>query len=95
MAGRCTTFREDAWAKELVLVASFAIGGLAVILPPPQPLHQILHYHQQGHAQNYPVPVCDHRNTPHPLCPAALWAPRGEWRSDSRASGSRRAPAIM
>uniref|UniRef100_A0A667HLC7 NADH dehydrogenase [ubiquinone] 1 alpha subcomplex subunit 3 n=1 Tax=Lynx canadensis TaxID=61383 RepID=A0A667HLC7_LYNCA len=54
MAGRCTTFPEDAWAKELVLVVSFAIGGLAVILPPPQPLHQILHYHQQGHAQNYP-----------------------------------------
>uniref|UniRef100_A0A8C4NA46 NADH dehydrogenase [ubiquinone] 1 alpha subcomplex subunit 3 n=1 Tax=Equus asinus TaxID=9793 RepID=A0A8C4NA46_EQUAS len=37
MAARPVTFPKNAWAKELVLVVSFAIWGLAVSLPTSAP----------------------------------------------------------
>uniref|UniRef100_A0A7N5JL68 NADH dehydrogenase [ubiquinone] 1 alpha subcomplex subunit 3 n=1 Tax=Ailuropoda melanoleuca TaxID=9646 RepID=A0A7N5JL68_AILME len=54
MAGRLATFLKDAWAKEPVLVASFTIGGLAVILPTLSPFTKYATMINQATPYNYP-----------------------------------------
>ncbi|KAM9036929.1 NADH dehydrogenase [ubiquinone] 1 alpha subcomplex subunit 3 isoform 2-T2 [Sarcophilus harrisii] len=52
-------FLKDAWAKEPVLVASFAIGTMALILPVLSPYTKYSSMINQATPYNYPVPVRD------------------------------------
>uniref|UniRef100_A0A8C3X1G6 NADH dehydrogenase [ubiquinone] 1 alpha subcomplex subunit 3 n=1 Tax=Catagonus wagneri TaxID=51154 RepID=A0A8C3X1G6_9CETA len=54
MAGRVAAFLKNAWAKEPVLVASFTIGGLAVILPSLSPYTNYAVRINQVTPYNYP-----------------------------------------
>ncbi|XP_044776123.1 NADH dehydrogenase [ubiquinone] 1 alpha subcomplex subunit 3-like [Neomonachus schauinslandi] len=80
MAGRLATFLKDAWAKELVLVVSFTIGGLALILPILSPFTKYTTMINQAMPYNYPVPLQDDGNMPD--MPSHLQDPQGpslEW----------------
>uniref|UniRef100_A0A8D0Q5E2 NADH dehydrogenase [ubiquinone] 1 alpha subcomplex subunit 3 n=2 Tax=Sus scrofa TaxID=9823 RepID=A0A8D0Q5E2_PIG len=54
MAGRIASFLKNAWAKEPVLVASFAIGGLAIILPSLSPYTNYAIRINRATPYNYP-----------------------------------------
>ncbi|XP_054361133.1 NADH dehydrogenase [ubiquinone] 1 alpha subcomplex subunit 3-like [Mirounga angustirostris] len=80
MAGRLATFLKDAWAKELMLVVSFTIGGLALILPTLSPFTKYATVINQAMPYNYPVPLQDDGNIPD--MPSHLQDPQGpslEW----------------
>nr|XP_012421067.1 PREDICTED: NADH dehydrogenase [ubiquinone] 1 alpha subcomplex subunit 3 [Odobenus rosmarus divergens] len=80
MAGRLATFLKDAWAKEPVLVASFTIGGLALILPTLSPFTKYTTMINQATPYNYPVPVRDDGNMPDvPSHPQDPQGPSLEW----------------
>ncbi|XP_012919156.1 NADH dehydrogenase [ubiquinone] 1 alpha subcomplex subunit 3-like [Mustela lutreola] len=80
MAGRLATFLKDAWAKEPVLVASFTIGGLAIILPALSPFTKYAAMINQVTPYNYPVPVRDDGNMPDvPSHPQDPQGPSLEW----------------
>ncbi|XP_032257027.1 NADH dehydrogenase [ubiquinone] 1 alpha subcomplex subunit 3-like [Phoca vitulina] len=80
MAGRLATFLKDAWAKELVLVVSFTIGGFTLILPTLSPFTKYATMINQAMPYNYPVPLQDDGNMPN--VPSHLQDPQGpslEW----------------
>ncbi|XP_035578698.1 NADH dehydrogenase [ubiquinone] 1 alpha subcomplex subunit 3-like [Zalophus californianus] len=62
ISGRLATFLKDAWAKEPVLVASFTIGGLALVLPTLSPFTKYATMINQATPYNYPVPLRDDGN---------------------------------
>ncbi|XP_041607871.1 NADH dehydrogenase [ubiquinone] 1 alpha subcomplex subunit 3-like [Vulpes lagopus] len=64
MARRFAAFLKDAWAKELVLVASFTIGSLAVILLTLSPFTKYATMINQAMPYNYPAPLQDDGNMP-------------------------------
>uniref|UniRef100_A0AAA9SB69 NADH dehydrogenase [ubiquinone] 1 alpha subcomplex subunit 3 n=3 Tax=Bos TaxID=9903 RepID=A0AAA9SB69_BOVIN len=57
MAERVAAFLKNVWAKEPVLVASFAIAGLAVILPTLSPYTKYSLMINRATPYNYPVAV--------------------------------------
>ncbi|KAF6288641.1 NADH:ubiquinone oxidoreductase subunit A3 [Rhinolophus ferrumequinum] len=80
MAGRLSAFFKNAWAKEPVLVASFTIGGLAIVLPPLSPYTKYAARINQVTPYNYPVPVRDDGNMPDiPSHPQDPQGPSLEW----------------
>ncbi|XP_066127285.1 NADH dehydrogenase [ubiquinone] 1 alpha subcomplex subunit 3 [Saccopteryx bilineata] len=80
MAGRLAAFFKNAWAKEPVLVASFTIGGLAIILPIVSPYTKYATMINQVTPYNYPVPVRDNGNMPDvPSHPQDPQGPSLEW----------------
>ncbi|EPQ18036.1 NADH dehydrogenase [ubiquinone] 1 alpha subcomplex subunit 3 [Myotis brandtii] len=64
MARRLATFIRDAWAKEPVLVASWAIGSLSLLLPFVSPFTKYAVMINKVTPYNYPVPVRDDGNMP-------------------------------
>ncbi|XP_073745159.1 NADH dehydrogenase [ubiquinone] 1 alpha subcomplex subunit 3 isoform X1 [Callorhinus ursinus] len=74
MAGRLATFLKDAWAKEPVLVASFTIGGLALILPTLSPLTKYATMINQATPYNYPGLYLPGSGSVSPLSPLP-WGP--------------------
>uniref|UniRef100_A0A8C0DVU3 NADH dehydrogenase [ubiquinone] 1 alpha subcomplex subunit 3 n=1 Tax=Balaenoptera musculus TaxID=9771 RepID=A0A8C0DVU3_BALMU len=54
MAGRIAAFLRNVWAKEPVLVASFTIGGLAIILPALSPYAKYSIMINEATPYNYP-----------------------------------------
>ena len=85
MAERVAAFLKNIWAKELVLVASFAIVGLAVILSTLSAYTKYPLMIHRATSCNYPVPLQDDGNMPHvpshpqdPQGPSLkkLWAPQ-------------------
>ncbi|CAK6437435.1 unnamed protein product [Pipistrellus nathusii] len=64
MAGRIAHFIKDAWAKEPVLVASFAIGGVTLLLPFISPFTKYAIMINEVTPYTYPVPVRDDGNMP-------------------------------
>uniref|UniRef100_A0A8C9UM59 NADH dehydrogenase [ubiquinone] 1 alpha subcomplex subunit 3 n=1 Tax=Spermophilus dauricus TaxID=99837 RepID=A0A8C9UM59_SPEDA len=54
MAQKLAAFLKNAWAKEPVLVVSFAIGSLAVILPPLSPYTKYAIMINKATPYNYP-----------------------------------------
>ncbi|XP_045304180.1 NADH dehydrogenase [ubiquinone] 1 alpha subcomplex subunit 3-like [Leopardus geoffroyi] len=62
MARRLAAFLKDAWVK--VLVASFATGGLGIILPTVRPFTKYATMINQATPNNYPVPLQDDGNMP-------------------------------
>uniref|UniRef100_A0A8C0S530 NADH dehydrogenase [ubiquinone] 1 alpha subcomplex subunit 3 n=1 Tax=Canis lupus familiaris TaxID=9615 RepID=A0A8C0S530_CANLF len=62
IAKRHAAFLKDVWAKEPVLVASFTIGGLAVILLTLSPFTKYATMINQAMPYNYPVPLQDDGN---------------------------------
>ncbi|XP_040852327.1 NADH dehydrogenase [ubiquinone] 1 alpha subcomplex subunit 3 isoform X1 [Ochotona curzoniae] len=73
-------FLRNAWAKEPVLVVSFAIAGLAVILPPLSPFTKYSTMINQATPYNYPVPLRDNGNLPDvPSHPQDPQGPSLEW----------------
>lgn len=80
MAGRIASFLKNAWAKEPVLVASFAIGGLAIILPSLSPYTNYAIRINRATPYNYPVPLRDDGNMPDvPSHPQDPQGPSLEW----------------
>ncbi|KAM4825197.1 NADH dehydrogenase [ubiquinone] 1 alpha subcomplex subunit 3 isoform 1-T1 [Thomomys bottae] len=85
MASRITAFLKDVWGKEPVLVVSFALGGLAIILPAISPYTKYSSRINAATPYNYPVPflsappvsqypyetmgICQ-------MCPATLRSPK-------------------
>uniref|UniRef100_A0A8C8WHB2 NADH dehydrogenase [ubiquinone] 1 alpha subcomplex subunit 3 n=1 Tax=Panthera leo TaxID=9689 RepID=A0A8C8WHB2_PANLE len=55
MFGRLASFLKDTWAKELVLVMSFIIGGLTIILPTLSPFTKYATMINQATLHKYPV----------------------------------------
>ncbi|KFO36503.1 Voltage-dependent calcium channel gamma-8 subunit [Fukomys damarensis] len=73
-------FLKKAWAQEPVLVVSFAIGSLAIILPPLSPYTKYSVMVNQVTPYNYPVPVRDDGNMPDvPSHPQDPQGPSLEW----------------
>ncbi|CAI9176822.1 unnamed protein product [Rangifer tarandus platyrhynchus] len=64
MAERVAAFLKNVWAKELALVASFAIMGLAVILPTLSPYTKYPLMINRATSCNYLVPLRDDGNMP-------------------------------
>ncbi|XP_036604264.1 NADH dehydrogenase [ubiquinone] 1 alpha subcomplex subunit 3-like [Trichosurus vulpecula] len=62
MAGRLGRFLKEAWAKEPVLTASFAIGTL--LMPPLSPYTKYAGMINRATPYNYPVPIRDDGNMP-------------------------------
>uniref|UniRef100_A0A2I3LYL7 NADH dehydrogenase [ubiquinone] 1 alpha subcomplex subunit 3 n=1 Tax=Papio anubis TaxID=9555 RepID=A0A2I3LYL7_PAPAN len=62
MAARLSSFLKNAWDKEPVLVASFVIGGLAIIMPTFSPYVKYSIMINKATPYNYPVPVRDDGN---------------------------------
>ncbi|XP_049567327.1 NADH dehydrogenase [ubiquinone] 1 alpha subcomplex subunit 3-like [Orcinus orca] len=62
--GNCKTpsFLKNAWAKELVLVVSFTIGGLIIILPTISPCTKYAIMINQASPYNHTVLLLDHGN---------------------------------
>uniref|UniRef100_A0ABI7W0B9 NADH dehydrogenase [ubiquinone] 1 alpha subcomplex subunit 3 n=1 Tax=Felis catus TaxID=9685 RepID=A0ABI7W0B9_FELCA len=54
MFGRLASFLKDTWAKELVLVMSFIIGGFTIILPTLSPFTKYATMINQATLHNYP-----------------------------------------
>ncbi|XP_004648413.1 NADH dehydrogenase [ubiquinone] 1 alpha subcomplex subunit 3 [Octodon degus] len=80
MASRVAAFLKNAWAQEPVLVVSFAIGGLAIIMPPISPYTKYSSMINQATPYNYPVPVRDDGNMPDvPSHPQDAQGPSLEW----------------
>ncbi|XP_036924989.1 NADH dehydrogenase [ubiquinone] 1 alpha subcomplex subunit 3 [Sturnira hondurensis] len=80
MAGRLAAFLKNAWAKEPVLVASFTIGGLAIILPIFSPYTKYAAMINKVTPYTYPVPVRDDGNMPDvPSHPQDPQGPSLEW----------------
>ncbi|XP_012498848.1 PREDICTED: NADH dehydrogenase [ubiquinone] 1 alpha subcomplex subunit 3 [Propithecus coquereli] len=80
MASRLATFLKNAWDKEPVLVVSFAIAGLAIILPPLSPYTKYAIMINKATPYNYPVPVRDDGNMPDiPSHPQDPQGPSLEW----------------
>ncbi|XP_036711511.1 NADH dehydrogenase [ubiquinone] 1 alpha subcomplex subunit 3-like [Balaenoptera musculus] len=80
--GNCKTpsFLRNAWAKELVLVVSFTIGGLIIILPTISPYTKYAIMINQASPYNHPVLLLDNGNilngSSHPQDPQG---PSLEW----------------
>ncbi|KAG5201216.1 hypothetical protein MJG53_013141 [Ovis ammon polii x Ovis aries] len=73
-------FLKNVWAKEPVLVASFAIAGLAVILPTLSPYTKYSLMINRATPYNYPVPLRDDGNMPDvPSHPQDPQGPSLEW----------------
>ncbi|XP_043850222.1 NADH dehydrogenase [ubiquinone] 1 alpha subcomplex subunit 3-like [Dromiciops gliroides] len=64
MAGKLSQFLKETWSKELVLMVSFAIGTVALFLPPLSPYTKYATMIKQATPYNYPVPVQDDGNMP-------------------------------
>ncbi|XP_060979694.1 NADH dehydrogenase [ubiquinone] 1 alpha subcomplex subunit 3-like [Dama dama] len=80
MAERVAALLKNVWAKEPVLVASFAITGLAVILPTLSPYTKYSLMINWATLYNYPVPLRDDRNMPDvPSHPQDPQGPSLEW----------------
>uniref|UniRef100_A0A452E6R9 NADH dehydrogenase [ubiquinone] 1 alpha subcomplex subunit 3 n=1 Tax=Capra hircus TaxID=9925 RepID=A0A452E6R9_CAPHI len=80
MATRVAAFLKNVWAKEPVLVASFAIAGLAVILPTLSPYTKYSLMINRATPYNYPVPLRDDGNMPDvPSHPQDPQGPSLEW----------------
>ncbi|XDB60509.1 PREDICTED: NADH dehydrogenase [ubiquinone] 1 alpha subcomplex subunit 3 [Capra hircus] len=80
MAPRVAAFLKNVWAKEPVLVASFAIAGLAVILPTLSPYTKYSLMINRATPYNYPVPLRDDGNMPDvPSHPQDPQGPSLEW----------------
>ncbi|XP_019834159.2 NADH dehydrogenase [ubiquinone] 1 alpha subcomplex subunit 3 isoform X1 [Bos indicus] len=80
MAERVAAFLKNVWAKEPVLVASFAIAGLAVILPTLSPYTKYSLMINRATPYNYPVPLRDDGNMPDvPSHPQDPQGPSLEW----------------
>ncbi|XP_005664878.2 NADH dehydrogenase [ubiquinone] 1 alpha subcomplex subunit 3 isoform X1 [Sus scrofa] len=78
--GGIASFLKNAWAKEPVLVASFAIGGLAIILPSLSPYTNYAIRINRATPYNYPVPLRDDGNMPDvPSHPQDPQGPSLEW----------------
>ncbi|XP_036612306.1 NADH dehydrogenase [ubiquinone] 1 alpha subcomplex subunit 3-like [Trichosurus vulpecula] len=75
MAGRPGQFLKEAWAKEPVLTVSFAIGTLALLMPPLSPYTKYIGMTNRVTPYNYPVPVRDDGNMPN--IPSHLQDPQG------------------
>ncbi|XP_008825957.1 NADH dehydrogenase [ubiquinone] 1 alpha subcomplex subunit 3 [Nannospalax galili] len=83
MAGRLAAFLKNAWAKEPVLVVSFAVGGLALILPPLSPYTKYAIMINEATPYNYPVPLRDDSNMPDvPSHPQDPEGPSLKWLKD-------------
>uniref|UniRef100_A0A2K5XAB2 NADH dehydrogenase [ubiquinone] 1 alpha subcomplex subunit 3 n=1 Tax=Mandrillus leucophaeus TaxID=9568 RepID=A0A2K5XAB2_MANLE len=81
-AARCGlgAFLKNAWDKEPVLVASFVIGGLAIIMPTFSPYVKYSIMINEATPYNYPVPVRDDGNMPDvPSHPQDPQGPSLEW----------------
>ncbi|KAL8176718.1 UNVERIFIED_CONTAM: NADH dehydrogenase [ubiquinone] 1 alpha subcomplex subunit 3 [Gekko kuhli] len=73
-------YLKNAWAKEPVIVASFAIGILAVIAPWVSPYTKYSGMINQAMPYTYPVPVRDNGNMPDvPSHPCDKEGPSLEW----------------
>ncbi|XP_012883265.1 PREDICTED: NADH dehydrogenase [ubiquinone] 1 alpha subcomplex subunit 3 [Dipodomys ordii] len=80
MAARVTAFLKDVWAKEPVLVVSFAVGGLAIIMPVLSPYTKYSSMINSATPYNYPVPLRDNGNLPDvPSHPQDPRGPNLEW----------------
>uniref|UniRef100_A0AC11D4I3 Uncharacterized protein n=1 Tax=Ovis aries TaxID=9940 RepID=A0AC11D4I3_SHEEP len=78
--GGVAAFLKNVWAKEPVLVASFAIAGLAVILPTLSPYTKYSLMINRATPYNYPVPLRDDGNMPDvPSHPQDPQGPSLEW----------------
>ncbi|XP_044239345.2 NADH dehydrogenase [ubiquinone] 1 alpha subcomplex subunit 3-like [Ursus arctos] len=62
MNKRLASFLKDAWAKELVLVPSFTIGGLTIILSTLSPFIKYATMINQATPYNYPLPSPPHQD---------------------------------
>uniref|UniRef100_A0A8D2EPK1 NADH dehydrogenase [ubiquinone] 1 alpha subcomplex subunit 3 n=1 Tax=Theropithecus gelada TaxID=9565 RepID=A0A8D2EPK1_THEGE len=75
MAARLGAFLKNAWDKEPVLVASFVIGGLAIIMPTFSPYVKYSIMINKATPYNYPAAEKGHRielsshPTQHQSCP--------------------------
>ncbi|EPY78448.1 NADH dehydrogenase [ubiquinone] 1 alpha subcomplex subunit 3 [Camelus ferus] len=63
-AARIPAFLKNAEDKELLLMASFTMGGLTIILPTLSPYAKYTIMINEATPCNYPVPLQDNRNTP-------------------------------
>ncbi|XP_020015733.1 NADH dehydrogenase [ubiquinone] 1 alpha subcomplex subunit 3 isoform X2 [Castor canadensis] len=80
MAARVTAFLKDAWAKEPGLVVSFAIGGIALIMPVLSPYTKYSVMMNKATPYTYPVPLRDDGNMPDiPSHPQDPQGPSLEW----------------
>ncbi|XP_036601219.1 NADH dehydrogenase [ubiquinone] 1 alpha subcomplex subunit 3 [Trichosurus vulpecula] len=80
MAGRLGRFLKEAWAKEPVLAASFAVGTLALLVPPLSPYTKYAGMINRATPYNYPVPVRDDGNMPDiPSHPQDPQGPSLQW----------------
>ena len=80
MAERAAAFLKNVWAKEPVLVASFALADLAVILPTLSPYTKYLLMINRATPYNYPVPLRDDGNMPNvPSHPQDPQGPGLDW----------------
>ncbi|XP_074075945.1 NADH dehydrogenase [ubiquinone] 1 alpha subcomplex subunit 3 isoform X2 [Macrotis lagotis] len=57
-------FLKEAWAKEPVVTVSFAIGTMALLLPPLSPYSKYAGMMNRVTPYNYPVPVRDDGHMP-------------------------------
>ncbi|XP_077169988.1 NADH dehydrogenase [ubiquinone] 1 alpha subcomplex subunit 3 [Paroedura picta] len=73
-------YLKNAWAKEPVIVASFAIGLLALTMPFVSPYTKYAGMINQAMPYTYPVPVRDDGNMPDiPAHPCDKEGPSLEW----------------
>ncbi|XP_007996166.1 NADH dehydrogenase [ubiquinone] 1 alpha subcomplex subunit 3 [Chlorocebus sabaeus] len=80
MAARLGAFLKNVWDKEPVLVASFVIGGIAIIMPAFSPYVKYSIMINKATPYNYPVPVRDDGNMPDvPSHPQDPQGPSLEW----------------
>ncbi|XP_036609195.1 NADH dehydrogenase [ubiquinone] 1 alpha subcomplex subunit 3-like [Trichosurus vulpecula] len=80
MADRLGQFLKEAWAKEPVLTASFAISTLALLVPPLSPYTKYAGMINCATPYNYPVPVRDDGNMPDiPSHPQDPQGPSLQW----------------
>uniref|UniRef100_A0A4X2KWY2 NADH dehydrogenase [ubiquinone] 1 alpha subcomplex subunit 3 n=1 Tax=Vombatus ursinus TaxID=29139 RepID=A0A4X2KWY2_VOMUR len=64
MAGRLGWFLKKAGAKEPVLTMSFAIGTLALLVPPLSPYTKYTGMINRATPYNYSIPIQDDDNIP-------------------------------
>ncbi|XP_043859521.1 NADH dehydrogenase [ubiquinone] 1 alpha subcomplex subunit 3-like [Dromiciops gliroides] len=73
-------FLKEAWSKEPVLMVSFAIGAMALLLPPLSPYTKYAIMINQATPYNYPVPARDDGNMPDiPSHPQDPQGPSLQW----------------
>ncbi|XP_043835459.1 NADH dehydrogenase [ubiquinone] 1 alpha subcomplex subunit 3-like [Dromiciops gliroides] len=80
VAGRLGQFLKEAWAKELLLTVSFAIGTMALFLPLLSLYTKYAGMINQATPYNYPVAVRDDGNMPDiPSHPQDPQGPSLQW----------------